>query len=100
VTVLAAITRGDIADYVATLITVYVVLIIIWILLSWFRLPYSRGLNVFTEFLQDVVLPYLGIFRRFIPMVRLGPGAIDISPIVAILVLEIVGGIVVSLIRG
>jgi len=100
VTLLAAITRGDIADYLATLITVYVVLIIIWILLSWFRLPYSRGLNVFLEFLQDVVLPFLNIFRRFIPMIRIGPGAIDISPIVAILVLEIVGGLVVSLIRG
>jgi YggT family protein len=100
VTLLAAITRGDIADYLATLITVYVVMIIIWILLSWFRLPYNRGLNVFLEFLQDVVLPYLSIFRRFIPMVRLGPGAIDVSPIVGILVLEIAGGLVVSLIRG
>lgn len=99
-TLLAAITRGDVADYLGTLITVYVVLIIIWIILSWFRLPYSRGLNAFTEFLQDVVMPYLGIFRRFIPLVRIGPGAIDISPIVAILVLEIVGGLIVGLIRG
>ena len=40
--------------------------------------------------------PYLRIFRRFIPPF----GPIDISPIVAILVLQIVGGIIVNLIRG
>jgi len=40
--------------------------------------------------------PYLGFFRRFIP--PLGP--IDLSPVVAIILLQIVGGIVVRLIRG
>ncbi|HWT93101.1 MAG TPA: YggT family protein [Solirubrobacteraceae bacterium] len=36
------------------------------------------------------------MFRRFIPPI----GPLDISPIVAILVLRIVGDIVVSLVRG
>ena len=40
--------------------------------------------------------PYLRFFRRFIP--PLGP--LDLSPMVAIIVLYVVGGIVVSLIRG
>ena len=36
-----AITRGDVADYVDTLITVYIVLIFIQILVSWFSsIPY------------------------------------------------------------
>ena len=48
------------------------------------------------EFLRQVCEPYLAIFRRFIPPI----GPLDISPIVAILVLSIVGGIVVNLIRG
>jgi uncharacterized protein YggT (Ycf19 family) len=47
-------------------------------------------------FLRDVAEPYLRIFRRFIP--PLGP--IDISPIVAIIVLQIVGGLIIGLIRG
>jgi YggT family protein len=47
-------------------------------------------------FLRDVTEPYLRIFRRFIP--PLGP--LDLSPIVAILVLQIGGGIIVELIRG
>ena len=44
--------------------------------------------------------PYLNLFRRFIPPARLGPAALDLSPIVATFVLLILGGIVVDLIRG
>jgi YggT family protein len=100
-TVLAAIGRTDIAHYVSTLITVYVVLIIIRILMAWFtRIPYNRYLDRFLRFVAEVTDPYLNVFRRFIPMIRLGPGALDLSPIVAVLVLSIVGGIVVRAIRG
>jgi uncharacterized protein YggT (Ycf19 family) len=49
---------------------------------------------------HDVTDPYLRIFRRFIPMARLGPAALDLSPIVATFVLLIVGGIVADVIRG
>jgi YggT family protein len=100
-TVIAAIGRADIAHYVSTLITVYVVLIFIRILMAWFtRIPYYRALDLFLRFVSEVTDPYLRVFRRFIPMVRLGPGALDLSPIVAVLVLSIVGGIVVRLIQG
>jgi uncharacterized protein YggT (Ycf19 family) len=47
-------------------------------------------------FLRDVCEPYLRIFRRFIPMI----GPLDISPIVALIVLSVVGGLVVRLIHG
>ena len=98
---LAAITRNEIADYVSTLITVYTVIIFIRILMSWFtRIPYNRFLDAFLKFVAEVTDPYLNLFRKFIPMVRIGPGALDLSPIVAILVLSIVGGIVVRLIAG
>ena len=100
-TVIAAIGRDDIAHYVSTLITVYIVLIFIRILMAWFRrIPYYRALDIVLRFVSEVTDPYLRVFRRFIPMVRLGPGALDLSPIVAVLVLSIVGGIVVRLIQG
>ena len=95
-----ALTRIDVADYVSTLITVYIVIIIIRILLSWFRLPYNVYLNAFLEFVTSLTDPYLNLFRRFIPLVRIGPGALDISPIVAILALSILGSVVVRLIHG
>ena len=96
---LLAVTRNDVADYVNTLITVYVVLIFIRILMSWIRnIPYNRVLSAVLTFVTDVTDPYLNLFRRFIPPVKLGPAALDISPIVAVFVLLIVGGIVVELI--
>ena len=96
-----AISRGDVADYVNTLAIVYLVLIFIRILTSWIpRMPYNRYLAAFLQFVSDVTDPYLSIFRRFLPMVRLGPGALDLSPIVATIVLILVSSIVAGLIRG
>ena len=97
---LAAITRSDIASYVYTLALVYAVLIFIRILISWFRLPYSRWLNIFIEFVTDVTDPYLNLWRRFLPMVRIGPGAIDLSPMIGTIVLLLVAGVVSGLIAG
>jgi YggT family protein len=96
-----AITRGDVADYVSTLATIYIVLIFIRILMSWIpRMPYNRYLAAFLQFVTDVTDPYLNLFRRFIPMVRLGPGALDLSPIVATIVLIVASSLVASAIRG
>ena len=60
------------------------------------RVPYSRWSDAVLGFLRDVCEPYLRIFRRFIPMI----GPLDISPIVALIVLSLVGSVVEGLIRG
>jgi YggT family protein len=78
-------------DFVQVFTLVYFLLIFVYILMSWIRLPYSIWMNRIQRFLYDVVEPYLRIFRRFIP--PLGP--LDISPIVAIFVLWIVSGLVI-----
>ena len=96
-----AITRGDVADYVETLAIVYLVLIFIRILSSWIpRMPYNRYLAAFLKFVGDVTDPYLNLFRRVLPMVRMGGGGLDLSPIVATIVLILVSSIVSGLIRG
>jgi YggT family protein len=96
-----AVTREDVSNYVLTLMYVYLVLIFIRIILSWIpRVPYNRFLSAFINFVTDVTDPYLNLFRRFIPAVRMGPGALDLSPIVATIVLILVGTIVAGLIRG
>jgi uncharacterized protein YggT (Ycf19 family) len=69
---------------------VYLLVIFLYILLSWFRLPYNRWLAAFQTFLGDVVTPYLRIFRRFLPALRLGGLGLDLSPIIAILLLTVV----------
>lgn len=99
--VLAAIGREDVAAYVDTLFTVYVALIIVRIVLSWIpRMPYNPVLRTVVGFVEDVTGPYLNLFRRFIPPVRIGPAALDLSPIIGIFLLIILQGIIVGLIRG
>ena len=95
-----AITRGDVGRYVSTLAVVYVILIFIRIVLSWFQLPYYPWLRTFMDWVSAVVDPYLGIWRRILPMVRMGPGALDLSPIVGTIVLIVVAGIVSNAIAG
>jgi uncharacterized protein YggT (Ycf19 family) len=92
--------REQIADFVSALVTVYWLMIIAWVVASLVfslgaRVPYSRPLNAVLDFLRDVTEPYLRLFR-FLPL-RIGP--LDLTPIVAILALRIVGDIVVNLIR-
>jgi len=98
---LLAVSRGDVADYLSTLLLLYMILIIAAIVISWFpRIPYNTALRAVTGFVEDITGPYLRLFRRFIPLVRIGPGALDLSPIVAILVLQVVGGLLVAAVRG
>ncbi len=93
--------RDDVAGYVITLVYVYFALILIRIIMSWIpRIPYNRVLDAVLTFVRDVTDPYLNLFRRFLPPVRLGPGALDLSPIIATFVLLIVGQIVASVIAG
>jgi len=101
VNLIAAITRDDVAGYVITLTYVYFVLIFIRIIMSWIpRIPYNPALRAVLGFVEDVTDPYLNLFRRFIPPLKMGPGALDLSPIVATFVLLIVGRLVASLIAG
>ena len=94
--------REQVAVFLSALLWVYVILIFAYIVTTLIfsfggRIPYSRWSSAALGFLRDVVEPYLSIFRRFIPPI----GPIDISPIVAILVLQIVGFyLVIPAIRG
>ncbi len=96
-----AVDRGDVADYVLTLTYVYLALIFVAVLMSFMpRVPYNRYLDMFLTFVKDVTSPYLNLFRRLLPMVKLGPAALDLSPMIGSFVLIIVGPIVAGLIRG
>jgi len=76
----AASTANTLID---TFLWVYILLLFVYVLLSWVRLPYTVWVRRLTEFLRDVCEPYLRIFRRILP--PLGP--LDLSPVVAIFAL-------------
>jgi len=100
---LVALSRDDIATYVDALFTVYFILIIARIILSWIQqfrpIPYNLALRAAIGFIEESVDPYLNLFRRVIPPLRLGGAGLDLSPILAIFLLLIVQSIVVNAIR-
>ncbi len=79
-------------DFVAVFFYVCILLIFVYVLTSWIRLPSS--LSWLQRFLDDVCEPYLRLFRRILP--ALGP--LDVSPIVGVLVLVGVQQLAVRLI--
>lgn len=81
-----------IQNFVHVFILVYVLLIFVHIIMSWFQLPYRPWLYRIRQFLADVCEPYLRLYRRFLP--PLGP--LDLSPMVAILVLIILDQVLIS----
>jgi YggT family protein len=101
--VIVAIDRNDIAQYVDSLFLVYLILIFARIVISWVvtfkgSLPYNRPLRIVTDFIEQVVDPYLNLFRRILPPIGGGRMALDLSPIIGVLVLILAQGIVVGLI--
>jgi YggT family protein len=84
------------ASFVYVFLWVYILLLFAYILTSWVRLPYNPWLNRVQRFLYDVCDPYLRIFRRFLP--PLGP--LDLSPMVAIIVLFVIQNVLVAVLEG
>jgi YggT family protein len=89
--------RSDIAGYLSTLIYVYILLILVYIVIqllfsSGIRPPYSPATDRVLGFLRDVVEPFLRLFRRLAPRL----GGLDLSPMLAILTLYVVKIVVVE----
>ena len=86
---------SSIQNFINVFISVYVLIIFAYLILSWVRLPYSPWLNRIQRFLYDVCEPYLRIFRRLLPSF----GAFDFSPIVAILALLLIDRVINSILN-
>jgi len=70
--------------FLVVFISVYTLVIFLYVLTSWIKLPYS--LNPVQHFLYEVCEPYLRLWRRIIPSM----GPLDLSPMVAIIALLVV----------
>jgi YggT family protein len=75
---------GLVASTMATFLNVYFVLLVIRILLSWF--PNVDWFNPPFSVLSQLTDPYLNLFRSIIPPL----GGLDLSPILAFIVLQLV----------
>lgn len=81
--------------FVNVFVTVYSLVIFMYIITSWLRLPYSPWLNRIQRFLYDVSEPYLRLFRRLLPSF----GPLDLSPMIAIIVLIILGQVAIRILE-
>jgi YggT family protein len=79
--------------FIEVFVSVYGLLILVYIILSWIQLPYSIWSARIQQFLRDVCEPYLRIFRRFIPPL----GSIDLSPMIGLLFLIIVEQVAINI---
>ena len=79
----------DLYILIAKLLGVYQLIIFVWVILGWLQmynaLPYSRPLHMVMEVLYRLTEPVLGFFRRLLPPM----GGLDLSPLIAILGLEV-----------
>jgi uncharacterized protein YggT (Ycf19 family) len=94
---LLASARTQIADFLSTVIYVYTLLIIVYIVVqlvfaAGLRPPYSRTTDSILGFLRDICEPFLRIFRRLLPQF----GGFDFSPILALITLSIINNVVVE----
>ena len=85
---------GFLSNFVSILCQVLAMAIFVRALLSW--IPNLRADNPLVRFLNDITEPILTPFRRVIPMV----GMMDLSPLVAMIVLSFAGNILAQSLRS
>src|SRR6476659_8843965 len=80
-------------NFIWVFATVYTLVIFVYILPSWVRLPYSPWIARLQRFLHDVSEPYLRLFRRILPSM----GPVDLSPIIAVIVLGVFAKVLIGI---
>jgi YggT family protein len=82
------------SELLCIVVTVYWILLFIRVLLSWatmfgFRPPLSGPVRAIIDLLEDVTEPVLRPLRNMIPPVRAGGMGLDISILVAFVILSV-----------
>ena len=82
----------EVANVLVFIVNFYVILIIIWAVLSWFqgRVGFLQEIR---QVLDKIVGPFVKIFRKIIPTT----GGLDFSPFIAIIILQLLIRLLVGL---
>ena len=90
---------STVATIVSLLFQVYEFLLLIRVLLSWINTDPHRPVidHPAVRLLERITDPVLAPLRRLIPPIG---GTVDISPVVALIILEVVRRILVSVLAG
>ena len=87
--------QSAVMDIVCVVLTAYTIILFIRVLVSWaflfgFRPPYSGPLRTALDLLDDVTEPILRPLRALIPPIRAGGVGLDLSIIIAFVILAVV----------
>jgi YggT family protein len=89
-------TVDTIDTFVRSFVQIYILLILVSIVLGYFRLPYYVWLSRTRHFIDDTVRPYLNLWRRVLPMF----GPLDLSPMVGVIALLAGEQILINVLDG
>ena len=89
-------TVDTIETFVRSFVQIYILLILVSIVLGYFRLPYYVWLSRARHFIDDTVRPYLNLWRRVLPMC----GPLDLSPMVGVIALLAGEQILINVLDG
>ena len=82
-------------DLLVTLLTIYFYAVFAWVILSWIRVSSTHPLGKIQMFLDRIIYPVILPIRRVVPPIRIGGGALDLSPIILLIGIQILIRIIV-----
>jgi YggT family protein len=79
-------------DVVCLILNLFWLVVIARMIMSWVRITPGTPVASIYSVIFSITEPVLGPLRRMIPPVRMGMSAIDVSPIIVIVVIIIICG--------
>ena len=77
----------------ALALEIYILVIIVRIVLEWVPVGYDHPVGRVRSLLRTVTEPVLAPVRALVPSVRMGELALDLSPIIVVIVLSVIVGL-------
>ena len=75
----------DVGRIIVLVLQLYLYAVIAWVILSWIPTSSGHVLGRIRTFLDRLIYPVILPIRRVIPPIRLGGGALDLSPLILII---------------
>lgn len=73
-----------------TALLIYFYAVFAWVILSWIPTSSTHALGRVRTFLDKIIYPVILPIRRVIPPIRLGGGALDLSPIILLIGIQLI----------
>jgi YggT family protein len=76
-----------------TALYIYFLAVFAWVVLSWIPMSAGHPLGRVQGFLDRIIEPVIRPIRSVIPPIRLGGGALDLSPVILLIAISVIRGL-------